>query len=65
MGKMLDDENIGLARLRQIKEETKNRWESLGLLYGLTGLDNSKNIAELFECCPTQIINEEINKEKI
>jgi len=65
MGKMLDDESIGLARLKQIKEETTNRWATLGLLDGLTGLDNNKNIAELFECCPTQIINEEINKEEI
>ena len=57
-----ESKNIGLNQLRKVKEDTINKWEKLGLLEGLVAHDDSKNIAQLFECCPTYKINEEETK---
>ena len=55
-------EEITLKQLREMREETTNRWKKIGLLDGLVGHDDS-NFAKMFECCPSYIINEndEIN----
>lgn len=60
MGLLADNNEIGKLGikplpLRQQREETVNRWEKLGLLEGLAG-NVKENIANLFECCPSQQI---------
>ena len=37
---------IGLDQLREQKEATISKWKSMGLLEGLVGYDDSKNIAQ-------------------
>lgn len=54
-----DKPNNGIRQLREIKTHVTREWEELGLLDGLSGLSIDKNIAELFECCPSQIIIDE------
>lgn len=56
--------NISLKQLREQKEATISKWEASGLLEGLVGYDDSKNIAQLFGCCPSYIINENEEENK-
>ena len=58
-----NQESNNLEQLRKAREETTNRWNELGLLDKLSGLQN-KNLASIFECCPSYIIkNDEENKD--
>ncbi len=49
--------NIGLKHLKVIKEDTLNKWNSLGFLDGLKG-HVRENIAQLYENQATNLINE-------
>ena len=49
--------NIGLKHLKVIKEDTINKWNSLGFLDGLKG-HLRENIAQLYENQATHLINE-------
>ena len=49
--------NIGLKHLKVIKEDTLNKWNSLGFLEGLKG-HVRENIAQLYENQATHLINE-------
>jgi len=49
--------NIGLKHLKVIKEDTINKWNSLGFLEGLKG-HLRENIAQLYENQATHLINE-------
>jgi len=49
--------NIGLKHLKVIKEDTLNKWNSLGFLDGLKG-HVKENIAQLYENQATNLINE-------
>ena len=51
------EDNIGLKQLREIKEETINRWKKSGLLEGLEG-STKENIWKLFESELSYLINE-------
>jgi signal transduction protein with GAF and PtsI domain len=51
-------EEITLKQLREIREATIKRWKESGLLDGLTG-NIKENVASMFECCPSYIINED------
>jgi len=60
MGALLDSGmvgNIGLKHLKVIKEDTLNKWNSLGFLDGLKG-HVKENIAQLYENQATHLINE-------
>jgi len=50
------DGQISLKQLREIKEATISKWESMGLLEGLVAYDDS-NFAKMYECCPNARIN--------
>jgi len=61
MGALLDSGmvgNIGLKHLKVIKEDTLNKWNSLGFLDGLKG-HVKENIAQLYENQATSLINEQ------
>jgi hypothetical protein len=47
----------GLEQLREIREETINRWKESGILDGLTG-GVPENLAEMFQGQLSYIINE-------
>ena len=49
--------NIGLKHLKVIKEDTINKWNSLGFLDGLKG-HLRENVAQLYENQATHLINE-------
>jgi hypothetical protein len=60
---------IGLLRMKQIREQTINKWDSLGFLKGLRG-HVKENITELYKCCDgsTKIkgmVKHSIKKHKI
>ena len=50
--------------IKKLREETKKKWDALGFLDGLKG-HVKENIAELYECCKTATLNEDMNKENI
>ena len=49
--------NIGLKHLKQIRENTINKWDELGFLEGLKG-HVKENIAQLYENQASHLINE-------
>jgi len=49
--------NIGLKHLKVIKEDTINKWDSLGFLEGLKG-HQKENVAQLYENQASHLINE-------
>ena len=49
--------NIGLKHLKQIRENTINKWDDLGFLEGLKG-HVKENIAQLYENQASHLINE-------
>ena len=49
--------NIGLKHLKVIKEDTINKWDSLGFLEGLKG-HMKENVAQLYENQASHLINE-------
>ena len=51
-------EEITLKQLREMREATTKRWKESGFLDGLNG-NIKENIALMFDCCPSYIINED------
>ncbi len=49
--------NIGINHLKQIREATQTKWDSLGFLKGLKG-HVKENVAQLYENEATHLINE-------
>lgn len=53
-------ENNSLEKLRELKDETINRWKKAGILDGLKGMteEQKRNMERLYGCQQKFIINE-------
>jgi hypothetical protein len=49
--------NIGLNHMKQIRQQTQSKWDSLGFLEGLKG-HVKENVAQLFENQATSLLTE-------
>ena len=49
--------NIGINHMKAIRQQTQQRWDSLGFLDGLKG-HVKENIAQLFENQASSLLNE-------
>jgi len=58
LSELKEDGLIGLKQLREIRDETTERWEATGLLDGLNG-NIKENVVSLFEAQLSYKINEE------